>query len=266
MSSYHLASDNAEAYFEAMRRYRVCYVWGYASSLYTLAQVALEQKLEPPNLKVAISNAEPLYDYQREAISEAFRCPVYTTYGMTEAVCAASECEAGYLHLWPEVGIVEVLDDVTDDPLPPGEVGRLVCTGLLNFNMPLIRYETGDRGAVAPLGEICACGRTLPIIRRIEGRMDDVIVTPDGRRIGRLDPVFKGAIPVIEAQIIQEHLENIRVRFVPAANYTESDGVEIVRQLQNYIGDIDIELEAVDRIPRTDNGKFRSVISKVNVK
>ena len=263
MSSYHLALDNILAYFDAMRHYRVRYVWGYASSLYSLAQTALDQELDPPQLEVAISNAEPLYAHQRQAISKAFDCPVYTTYGMTEAVCAASECESGTLHLWPEVGMLEVLDDETDEPLPSGETGRLICTGLLNADMPFIRYEVGDRGAIAPSDTICSCGRTLPILEKVEGRMDDVILTSDGRRIGRLDPVFKGEMPIREAQIIQEQLDLLRVRFVPEADYSPANEKVLIRRLRERVGDVDVRLEPVNRIPRTANGKFRAVINKL---
>src|SRR6201999_2266836 len=119
---------------------------------------------------VIISNAEPLYAHQREFISRVFGCPVRDTYGMSEMTCAASECEAGKLHLWPEAGIYEVLRDDQDVPVRAGETGRLVCTGFLNPDMPLIRYEVGDRVAIAPPSEKCSCGRTLPILLSVEGR------------------------------------------------------------------------------------------------
>ena len=116
--------------------------------------------MQPPGLKVVISNAEPLFSYQRKLISQVFGCPVRETYGMSEMVAAAGECEHGRLHLWPEAGIVEVLADDRDEPLPNGEVGRLICTGLINEDMPLIRYELGDRGSWRiPRRVVLAAGR-----------------------------------------------------------------------------------------------------------
>lgn len=261
MSAYHLTPDNVSAYLQAMERYNVRYIWGYASALYALAQTMLEQNLESPSIRIAISNAEPLYDFQREAIERAFDCPVRTTYGTAERVCGASECSYGNLHLWPDAGILEVLDDEVDKPVPVGSAGRIICTGLLNADMPLIRYEIGDRGSVAPSEERCKCGRALPMFVQVEGRMDDMILTPDGRRIGRLDPVFKGDMPIREAQIIQERLDMLRIRLVPTASYTPVQGQDIAQRLRDRVGDVEVKLEVVDSIPRTKNGKFRAVIS-----
>jgi phenylacetate-CoA ligase len=149
MSSYHLKPENIAAYAEALRAFGAVYIWGYASALFGFASVALESDVKLPKLQAAISNAEPLYKHQRELIQQAFGCPVHDTYGMSEMVCAASECDHGTMHLWPEVGIYEVLKDDSDEPVQPGHTGRLVCTGLLNTDMPLIRYEVGDRVALA---------------------------------------------------------------------------------------------------------------------
>lgn len=265
LSSYHLASRNVAAYMEAIQRHKLVYLLGYASSLHSLAQLALEQDLKIPALKAVISNAEPLYAHQREMISKAFHCPVYDTYGLSENVCAASECSDGNLHLWPEVGVTEILDDDSDVSLPVGKTGRLVCTGLLNMTMPLIRYDVGDRGHLSTESN-CACGRSLPILGGIEGRNDDVLLTRDGRRIGRLDPVFKADLSIREAQIIQESLNEVHIKVVPTTGFTSQDETTLIERLQEYIGQVRVTLEKVESIPRTANGKFRAVISKLDVK
>ena len=111
MSSYHLAPDLMASYLDAMFRYRVTYLYGYTSSLYALAHAVLESGRQDIGMAVAIANAEPVYDYQRATITEAFNCPVRETYGMAEIAAMASECSAGRLHIWPEVGWVEVTQD-----------------------------------------------------------------------------------------------------------------------------------------------------------
>lgn len=98
---------------------------------------------------------------------------------------------------------------------------------------------------------------------RIEGRTDDVLYTKDGRRIGRLDPGFKAQTPIHEAQIIQESLDQVRVRYVPAPGFTPDDGQAIITRLQECMGEIEVVLEAVDEIPRGANGKFRAVVCDV---
>jgi phenylacetate-CoA ligase len=262
MSSYHLSPDGISWYLDALRRYEIFYVLGYASSMAALAQTALERGLAAPKLQVAISNAEPLTDSQRARVSSAFQCPVRDTYGMAEIVCGASECGSGTLHLWPEAGILEVLQDDTEESVPRGEAGRLVCTGLLNPDMPLVRYAVGDRGSLSAAPEACACGRRLPALASIEGRCDDVLVTPEGRRIGRLDPVFKADLPVREAQIIQEAIDRVRVKVVPVAGFDSGDANSIRRRLQQRLGaSMDVIVETVAEIPRGSAGKFRAVVS-----
>ena len=262
MSSYHLAPDLVPFYLDAIRDNRVAYLWGYTSALYALAREALRLGRRDLKMRVALTNAEPVFDYQREAIEAAFQCPVRETYGMAEIVAAASECPRGRLHIWPEVGWVEALED--DRPAAYGAAGDLVCTGLLNADQPLIRYRLGDRGALEDPAVTCGCGRTLPLLRSVEGRVDDVVLTRDGRRIGRLDPVFKAALPVVEAQIVQESLDQLRVRFVPAPDYTEADGRSIVERIHDRVGgDMRVVLEPTDAIPRSANGKFRAVVRNI---
>ena len=162
------------------------------------------------SMRVAITNAEPVYDYQRTTIAAAFRCDVRETYGMAEIVAAASECGARRLHLWPEVGWLEIVNGTSSTK--DNAVGDLVCTGLLNADMPLIRYRVGDKGTLGGAAP-CSCGRTLPALASIEGRADDLLYTADGREVGRLDPIFKARLPVREAQIIQETVTRIRLRY-----------------------------------------------------
>jgi phenylacetate-CoA ligase len=248
LSSYHLAPDLIPYYLDEIARRRVRYLLGYTSSLYILACEALRRGRTDLAMQVVITNAEPLYDYQRAAIARAFGSPVRETYGMAEVVAAASECPEGRLHLWPEVGWVEVLD------------GELVCTGLLNPDMPLVRYRIGDRGVPAADGEACPCGRGLPLLGSLEGRADDVLHTADGRRVGRLDPAFKGGLPIVEAQIIQEALDRVRVRYVPGPGFDGAAGRSLVERLRSRLGPVHVVLEATPEVPRERNGKFRAVI------
>ncbi len=265
-SSYHLAPDLLGHYLSALRRYRVKYLWGYSSALDTLARWILSvgdgRAGRELGLRVVVTNAEPLLAYQREAMERAFGCPVRETYGMSEIAVAASQCDAGAMHIWPEVGIVEVLDGGV--AVAPGERGDLVCTGFLNTDMPLIRYRVGDRGALDASGVegcACKCGRTLPLLSGIDGRLDDVLVTKDGRRIGRLDPVFKGSLPLREAQIVQERLDRLRLRFVPAPGFTDEHMREIVQRIRDRVGDVEVLPDPMTAIPRSANGKFRAVIN-----
>lgn len=252
LSSYHLAPSLIPAYLDALVKYRIKYILGYPSAIHALAQEALKLGRTDLELDIVIANAEPLYDYQRATISNAFGCPVRETYGMAEIVAAASECEHGSLHQWPDTGIIELGTGDSDDS------SELICTGLVNADMPLIRYRVGDSGKLRD--KACACGRSLPLIDKIEGRSDDLLYTLDGRRIGRLDPVFKGNLPVREAQIIQESLSTLKVRYVPAENFCNDVFETLTERIRERMGDVNVVFDEVSAIPRTSRGKFKAVV------
>lgn len=249
MSAYHISLQTAHDYLRALAAYNVKYILGYPSAIYSLAQAAVQLRPAGLQIETVIANAEPLYDHQRSTIAEAFNCPVRETYGMAEIAAAASECERGKLHLWPEAGIVE-----TDDK----ESSDLICTGLINDDMPLIRYRVGDRGRFSD--EKCECGRLLPVLDGIDGRCDDVLYTSDGRAVGRMDPVFKNDLPIIEAQIVQESLHRIVVKYVRADGFHRKALTRLGDRICDRLGDILVEFEEVAEVPRTNNGKFRAVI------
>lgn len=263
LSSYHLSPDLIPHYLDALKKYRVKYLLGYSSALYSLAQQALRLGRRDLRFSVAITNAEPLSELQRQVISEAFKCPVRETYGSAEIVGAASECGHGKMHLWPEVGYLESLDQIgsVEDAIP----NELICTGLINPDMPLIRYRMGDCAKLKTqvTNTSCECGRSLPQIAAIEGRSDDVLYTSDGRAVGRLDPAFKGTMPLHEAQIIQETLHRIRVLYVPAQGFSTSSAHSIIHAIKEHMGPVEVVLEEVEHVPREKNGKFRAVISKI---
>jgi len=262
LSSLHLNDRNIKAYLKALERHGIAYLYGYASSMAWLARLALEAGAPTPQLRVAVSNAEPLHEHQRRVISEAFRCPVRDTYGMVESVAGASECEHGSMHLWPDAGVVEVLDD-SDAPVPSGAAGRLVCTGLLNDAMPLIRYDVGDRGAFDEHAcEVDACGRRLPRLQRIEGRVSDNLVTRDGRRVFWINPVFYD-LAVREAQVVQHSLDHVVVNLVADDAFDDAQEGAIVQRLRQRLAGVDVEVRRVEAIERGPNGKFRPVVNLV---
>jgi phenylacetate-CoA ligase len=130
--------------------------------------------------------------------------------------------------------------------------------------MPLIRYRVGDRGALAAPDSSCGCGRHLPLLSAIDGRIDDLLYTADGRVIGRLDPVFKSRLPIKEAQIVQDELDLVRVRYVADARFSELDAQSLVERVRERMGSVRVVLEQVDSIPRMTNGKFRAVVCNLS--
>ncbi len=253
LSSYHLAPDLIPHYLDALARYRVTYIAGYPSAVNALAHEVVRLGRNDLQMAAVYTNAEPVLPEQREMIEKAFQCPVRETYGMTESVAGASECRGGRLHQWPELGHVEF------NPAPGGE---LICTGLLNPDMPLIRYRVGDHGRPAVNAGPCACGRALPAMGVVEGRTNDLLLTADGRQVFWLNPVFYG-LSLKQSQIIQEELDLLLVRIAPAAGFTTGHEQVIVNRLRERMGDVRVNVQQVAEVPRSANGKLRAVINNL---
>jgi len=102
----------------------------------------------------------------------------------------------------------------------------------------------------------------MPILTKIEGRTDDMVLTPDGKQIGRMDPIFKTDINILEGQIIQETLDFTRVKVVPMDGFNNEDVQDIIQRVHQRLGEsVRVEVELVDEIPRTKTGKFKAVVS-----
>jgi phenylacetate-CoA ligase len=98
----------------------------------------------------------------------------------------------------------------------------------------------------------------------VDGRLEDYVLTPDGRWIGRLDHVFKDQIDVAEAQILQETPHAIEVLLVPRQGWNKTSERRLMKEFRARLGDvIDVRLETVSAIPREPNGKFLAVKSRV---
>lgn len=261
-SSQHLTPTTLPFYTEALSRFRPMCVRGYPSSIYLVAMYLLETGRTDIRPKAVFTSSETLLDFQRIAIEKAFGCEVYSYYGNAERVAHILQCEEKNFHVLTETCVVEVLRK-DGSPACPGEEGELICSGLLNKAMPLIRYRIGDTGILGKGN--CPCGLPYPFLSAITGRVDDIVVTPDGRHVGRLDHVFKDALKVKEAQIIQEEVNSILVNIVPRDGFGPKDEQEIVKALRLRLGPtIGICIQQVQHIPRTRSGKFQFVISRVS--
>jgi phenylacetate-CoA ligase len=263
LSSYHLTAKNLHAYVEALEGFGPLMLAGYPSSLLLLALAYRKYGSGGLRLRSVFTSSETLYEFQRKTIADAFGVSVFNYYGNTEMVANAMECERGVLHLNLHYGYEEVLG-ANGRVCQPGETGRLVCTGFGNPLFPLIRYEIGDVVTIASQQD-CLCGRGGLMLERIEGRMEEYIVTPDGRLVGRLDHLFKNAPHVEEAQIIQTDVREVILRIVRAADYSTQDEGQILRESRLRLGgEIHIRFEYVDRIPRGAGGKFPFILSSID--
>lgn len=263
MSSFHLSGENLPLYFEELERFRPAVLDGYPSTLYIFAKFLKNQGRKFP-LKAVISSSETLYDFQRSTIEESFQCRVFDYYAMAERVIFASECDRheGH-HLNMEYGVSEVVG-ADDQVLGKDCHGRLVGTGLHNMVMPLIRYVTNDMTSIRKA--LCACGRGLELMDEIATKAEDTFTLRDGRLISPsvLTHPFKPMHSIEESQVIQKDYDHIIIKLVPKPNYSESEGDHLIREFKARLGDdVRIEIQLVEELPRTKNGKFRWVISEI---
>lgn len=260
-SAFHLSPANAPQYVEALRRHNTQWLTGYAVSYYLLARFILDQGLQVPPLKAIITTSEKVTPEMRRVMEQAYGCKVFEEYSTVENAVFASECEQGNLHLSSDAGAMEILrPDGT--PCDPGEVGEVVTTSFIRTYQPFIRYRLGDMAAWGT--DPCSCGRSLPVVKEIVGRIEDVIVGPDGREMVRFHGIFVDQPHIVEGQIIQEALDRIRVKIVPAKDFGPQDESNVIGRIQQRLGEVRVIVETVSEIPRTKAGKFKAVISLLN--
>ncbi|HEX7580587.1 MAG TPA: hypothetical protein VF580_11350 [Thermoanaerobaculia bacterium] len=261
LSAFHLRPDTAVLYVDALRRHHVEWLTGYAVSYFLLARMILEQGLSMPPLAAVITTSEKVTPGMRDVMQAAYRCRVFEEYSTVENALFASECEKGQLHVSPDAGVVEILRP-DGSRCAAGETGEVVATCLFRTSQPLIRYRLGDLARWSR--ESCSCGRAMPVLEEVVGRIEDVVVGPDGREMVRFHGIFVDQPNVREGQIVQEALNRIRVRVVPAAGFGPADEEEIRRRLTQRLGSaVEVAVERVAEIPRTAGGKFRAVVSEL---
>jgi phenylacetate-CoA ligase len=259
-SAYHISPATIESYVAGFNRYRPESVTGYAFSQFSIARLMLEHGLafdfQP---RAAVTSSEALSPAMGETIQRAWGCRAYQEYGSVENVGLATECEHGSLHVSPDFGVVEIVDD-DGNPVGPGVEGRVLCTGLLNDAQFLVRYEIGD--AAIWSDQPCSCGRAhLPVVSSITGRLEDVVIGLDGRELVRFHGIFINLAHVLQGQVVQESFDQFRVRVIAANGFGRDQVDEIERRMRLRLGDIRVTVERVAELERNSRGKVRAVIS-----
>jgi phenylacetate-CoA ligase len=260
LSAYHLSPSTIRNYVEGLKRNKVVYLTGYASANYFLARFIEEAKIDPPKIKAILTSADLLTTEMRDTFRRVYGCETFDSYNGVEATCLISECEYHSLHIVQDVGIIEILNE-NGLPCKPGETGEVISTGLLNYDQPLIRYKMGDLVKLAS-NQNCQCGRSLPVVEEIIGRIEDTVIGKDGREMVRFHGIFYNIPSIIEGQIIQHTLNEFEVKVV--SDNLKKDEVQLMKQrMLSQLGEVDVLISNVSSIERNANGKFKSVISYV---
>ncbi|MBN9483470.1 MAG: hypothetical protein BGO70_13390 [Bacteroidetes bacterium 43-93] len=259
-SAYHISKQNAANYLDAIKRYKLDYMVGYAMSNYFLARFIDEQGLKAPQLRAVITSSEKLTHEMREVFQKVYGCKTYDGWSGVEACGLVSECEHGGLHISPDVGLIELLDK-EGNAVSPGEQGEVVCTGFLNYDQPLIRYRIGDYMTLSTRS--CTCGRIMPLIEEITGRIEDVVIGKDGREMVRFHSLFTGMPNIIKGQVVQEDINNIRLNIVSEQPLSDGEKDILKKKVYSQLGEVNVQIFEQKEIFCGINGKFRAVISNV---
>ncbi|WP_049631538.1 phenylacetate--CoA ligase family protein [Cellvibrio sp. pealriver] len=251
ISSYFISDENIKYYVDALNSWKPEFIDTYPSAIVELIKLAnyrgLKFDFKP---KVVLTSSENLSNEARTLIESTFETKVLDHYGCTEmAINAFSSGDKYYAN--PRFSVIET-KNVFDTYY------EVITTGLLNFGMPLLRYKIGD----------IVCKETTEgnyVFTSIDGRLDDIIITPEGRKVGRMDPAFKGIDGIANAQIVQESFHEITVFVV--LNHENSIAFRADLLIQNIkertSSSIDVKIEYVEKIEKGSNGKFKSVVSKI---
>jgi phenylacetate-CoA ligase len=254
---------DARAQIEWLREQRPGCLFTYPSLVREMARLSIRDGIALPGLREVRTLAEALGADDRALVREAWGVPLTDLYSASEAGYLALQCPAHeHYHVQSENVLLEVLDD-SGAPCAPGQIGRVVVTPLHGFAMPLVRYDIGD---YAELGEPCSCGRGLPVLKRILGRVRNMLTTADGRRYW---PVFgtralMDSAPVRQYQFVQKTTDLVEARIVTDTPLSEDQEARFRERVLSLLpAGLALRFAYVADIPRAASGKFEEFVSEL---
>lgn len=237
------------------------YLISHPSNLRAMLQEIQKHGIELPALRQLRTVGEALDPELRILAREILDLPLVDFYSCQETGYIALQCPRhDHYHVQSENLIVEVLD-AGGQPCQPGQVGRVVVTSLVNYALPLLRYDIGD---YAEVGQACDCGRSLPVLRRIQGRVRNMLQLLDGSsrwpNLGFREIMNIAAID--QFQLVQHSLERLELKLVVAAPLSGEQEQQIRQILSRYLqfsGRIDLSYHQT--IDRGAGGKYEDFVS-----
>lgn len=252
---------DVEAQLEWLLRERPDYLLTYPSNAAELARTSLAKGIRLPGLREIRTLGEPVTGEMRELCEQAWNARIVDVYSSEEAGYIALQCPSGtHYHLQSEGLFIEILDEA-GAPCAPGETGRVFVTTLHNFSFPLIRYDLGD---YAEPGEACACGRGLPVLRRVAGRVRNMLLAPDGTRHwpGFGTRFIAQIAPIRQFQFAQTERDLIEARLVLSAPMSTVQKETLrAHLLASFPPGFRIRFVYVDEIARSAGGKFEDFVN-----
>ena len=239
------------------------YLLVYPSTLRELVKLSRKENLKPKKLIGISTLGELLSQDIRDDVSQYWGITIHDMYSCQEAGYLALQCpDYPHYHVQSENVILEVLNE-NNEPCAKGEVGRVVISSLHNYASPLIRYDIGD---FAEVGEDCPCGRGLPVIKRLAGRIRNLLTYPDGTKswpmVGSND--YHTICNVQQFQFIQKSVEEIDIKLVVEGELSDTQEKDLkALMIKSLRYDFKLNFILLDNIERSKGGKFEDFISLV---
>lgn len=245
-----------------VRRLEPPVMLAYAQSAVLFAKHVREKGITDIRFRSIITTSEVLFPEQRTLLEETFSAKVFNRYGSREVSVLASECDQ---HTGMHVNADALYVEVEPDPSIAAPNGKILVTDMLNRSMPLIRYEIGDAGHFAE--RTCPCGRALPLLGDLQGRLTDFLVMPDGRQlsgVALLTWVFADVSELQHVQLIQDTPDEVKMKIVPGRSYAPEVEHRLRERLRHYLqADVRVTVELCDEVEISASGKRRFVINRI---
>ncbi len=260
-----VSEESVLAFSRDWQRIKPTLLFGHAHSIYLLAQQVERLHIESIAPKGIISTSMMLLPHERELIEKVFHCSVTDRYGCEEVSLIGCECEKHQgMHMNIEHLVIEFLKEDGSEAAP-GEPGQIVVTDLMNKAMPFIRYRVEDVGI--PLDSTCSCGRGLPLMDKVVGRVADFLIKQDGTKVAGISLIENTLtkLPALDQmQIVQESINDICLNIVPGEGYTDDTGQRLVSYFRETFGnEVQVRLRLVKEIAPETSGKYRFSVCKI---
>jgi len=261
LSIYYLTENNLEKYIKKIYEFKPLNIQAYPSAMYLFSKLYLSRNKRILELNVSriFLGSENIYKWQLKEIRAAFpKAEIFSWLGHAEQAVLGHWCEFNsFYHIWPFYGIMELLDNVNQE-VGYNETGEIVGTSFWNIGTPFIRYRTMDMGRKDH--KSCnECGRNFLMINKIEGRLQEYIITKSGRHISMAainmhSDVF---INVKQFQFYQAAIGEMSFRLIPNQKFTKKDRIKIKTELAKKLGnEVDLEISMVHEIKRSKSGQY----------
>jgi len=235
---------------------------GYASVLYTIAKIADKHQINDIKFDAVFSLGDKMFSHYKRTIEKQFNTRIFDSYGCSEGLMMAAECEYGNYHIMSPHVYIEILDD-NNQEVSIGEVGHVVVTRLDGFHMPLVRYKLGDMATKEDPNKKCKCGREFPLLAKIIGRETDILKFPSGQSatVHSFTGIFEYYTDIKQFQIV-ELKKGILVRYVKEKHFDINSLEKIKEELFKLIDqDLIVSFKEEEYIEPTSSGKPCLVMS-----